>query len=281
MASRWTSPYNERRYPSIPSSTCPNLLLHHVFSDDNIDDSGILNSAFWEELERTGSFFGVLLGAPQSGKTAALLRCLRRTFGIYLAAKSPYMEEFVAKGLAGSNDLHALYLDMASKINPHPTVQNDRMLSTEVLKIVLSRMILLHHLCCQRPPISADQWLLLQLYPSEFTKVTTYTRKADIFHAIATSIPRGNRDLLRHLIWRFRVLIQEKITENGFVTPDEHTALLSIVLDDAHHFLPVDHNLWVFTAWGRTEAPYIPFYTALMDCLADERIDCKVVVAGT
>ena len=281
MASRWTSPYNERRYPAIPSSNFPNLLLHHVFGNDNSDDSGILNSEFWEELEWSGSFFGVLLGAPQSGKTASLLRCLRRTFGIYLAAKSPYTEESVAKGYAGSNDLHALYLDIASKINPHPTPQNDRMLSTEVLKVVLSRMILLHHLCCQRPPISADQWLLLQLYPSEFAKVATYTRKSDIFHAIATSIPSGNRDLLRRLIWRFRALIEEKIIENGSVAPDEHIPLLPIVLDEAHHFLPVDHNLWVFTAWGRTEAPCMPFYTALMDCLADERIGGKVVVAGT
>jgi len=278
---RWTSPYNEKWYPAIPSRSKPDMLLYELFRNQANDDSGELNSEFWSELERSGSFFGAILGAPQSGKTSILLKFLMSSFGLYLAGKDPYVEASVARMNLGSNDLHSLFLDVSSHVSPYPTSDNDRVLSTAILRIVLSRVIFLHYLLTERQQFTPGQWLLLQPFPTKYATSKKYTRRDDIFDALAHSIACPNRDLLRRLIWAFRSRIQEKISNSGQEIQDSSYPLLPIMLDEAHHFLPVDHKLWVFTAWGRAESPSMPFYTAIMDALADERIGGKVVVAGT
>lgn len=280
----WTSPYNGRRFPSLQSSANPDLLLHNILTDSSIvtgpDDSGLLNSEFWGAFEQSGANFSVLLGAPQSGKTTALLRFLRNRFGLYLVAKDPQTGSSAAQKQLGSTDLYSIYINVSSRATPSPHVQNDRLVSSEILKIVLSRLVFLHKMLCDDSKFSPTQWLLLQAFPNDFSTPKRSTFKFDIFHAIATSIPSGNRDMLRRLIHQFRGMISHKIGEYP-QEPQNNDPLLPIILDEAHYFLPIDRSQWVFTAWGRAEHPNMPFYTVVMDTLADDRICGKVVVAGT
>ena len=136
--------FNGKLFPITPPTQKPNLLMNHVFNTSR-GDARALDDEFWNTVAANPVRLGVVLGAPGSGKTSALMEYLVDHFGLYFLAKLPD-HGGTGRVTMGSDDLLRLYETVAGSMNPKTTVENDQLLAFAVLKIVLSRLILLHKL---------------------------------------------------------------------------------------------------------------------------------------
>lgn len=78
--------FNGKLFPITPPTQKPNLLMNHVFNASQ-GDARTLGDEFWNTVAANPLRLGVVLGAPGSGKTSALMEYLGDHFGLYFLAK--------------------------------------------------------------------------------------------------------------------------------------------------------------------------------------------------